>query len=405
MDWNMPLLDGIETTKEINNSCQFYDKKPTTIIMVSSFRQESIVKLAHDVGIDIFLQKPINPSVLNDILSAIFLKHNPNIYIEQSERDGLKQDISVLKGSKILLVEDNTTNQEIMVGLLENSGIEMEIANNGKEAVEVYEKGKYELILMDIQMPVMDGYEATRQIRETDKEVPIIALTANAMKEDIEKTKQAKMDEHLNKPIEVNKLYEVLFRYLKGKDCHFQKSEVEILKNSEHIDFKNGLSLMGGDEELYMKILKDFSRNYKDVDLSSVEDKKRFFHTIKGLSANIGAKKLHNISVQLDKDDNKDFYDDFKTELQNVLEDITLHVEKYAKEDTQNLKDFSADLKQEFLQRLKKSAKTRRTKVLKEIFDELRGYSLDDDDKKMFEHFEVLVDEYKFREIVKEIGE
>ncbi|MDP2894663.1 MAG: ATP-binding protein, partial [Sulfurimonas sp.] len=121
---------------------------------------------------------------------------------------------NIFSANKILVVEDNLTNQLVLLGLLEDCVKEIDIAKNGKEAVEVFQIGKYELILMDIQMPIMDGYEATRIIREIDKEIPIIALTANAMVEEIEKTKKAGMNEHLIKPINIEILFATLSKYI-----------------------------------------------------------------------------------------------------------------------------------------------------------------------------------------------
>ncbi len=121
---------------------------------------------------------------------------------------------NTFSANKILVVEDNLTNQLVLLGLLEDCVKEIDIAKNGKEAVEIFQIGKYELILMDIQMPVMDGYEATRIIREIDKEIPIIALTANAMIEEIEKTKEAGMNEHLIKPINIEILFATLSKHI-----------------------------------------------------------------------------------------------------------------------------------------------------------------------------------------------
>jgi signal transduction histidine kinase/BarA-like signal transduction histidine kinase len=139
-------------------------------------------------------------------------RKNSNDQVSKIDTD----DISKLVGRKILLVEDNSMNQKIILGLLEKSDIEIDIADNGKIALDMYNsnKNRYDLILMDLQMPVMDGYEASKSIRDIDNDIPIIALTANAMKEDIEKTKAAKMNEHLNKPIDIDRLYEVLLKYL-----------------------------------------------------------------------------------------------------------------------------------------------------------------------------------------------
>lgn len=126
----------------------------------------------------------------------------------------LINEMKVLKGKNILLVEDNKVNQMVLLGILEDSEIDISIANNGKEALEKFNDNTYDLILMDIQMPVLDGIEATKLIRMADKEIPIIALTANAMLEDVKKTKDAGMNEHVNKPIDVKQLYNTILKYI-----------------------------------------------------------------------------------------------------------------------------------------------------------------------------------------------
>ena len=134
-----------------------------------------------------------------------------NLYIEEDSE--IKEKIRLLEGKKILLAEDNIINQEIILGLLEDSKLDIEIAFDGQEAIDYYQSHNYDLILMDIQMPNIDGYEAARQIRKMDKDIPIIALSASAMKEDILKTKYSGMNEHLNKPIDVNELYRKIIKY------------------------------------------------------------------------------------------------------------------------------------------------------------------------------------------------
>lgn len=124
------------------------------------------------------------------------------------------QDIGLLQGVKILLADDNMINQEIICGLLENSSVEIDIVSNGEEAVEKFRANSYDIILMDIQMPVMDGYQATKIIRQENKEIVIIALTANAMREDLVKSMASGMNDHLNKPVEVEKLYETILCHL-----------------------------------------------------------------------------------------------------------------------------------------------------------------------------------------------
>lgn len=138
---------------------------------------------------------------------------------DNSALNNLEKEMLTLKGSNILLVEDNETNSLLILSLLEASGMKIDSAMNGKIAVEKYKQNqeKYELILMDIQMPVMDGYEATKQIREIDKNIPIIAITANAMEKDRQRSKSVGMDEHISKPIDIKKLYTILLKYISKK--------------------------------------------------------------------------------------------------------------------------------------------------------------------------------------------
>ena len=169
----------------------------------------------------IWIESVINKG--SDFIFEISLPKRDKINLENSviepTTQNLEKEIMTLKGSNILLVEDNATNRLIVQSLLETSDINIDTANNGEIAVQMYKqnKKKYELILMDIQMPVMDGHEATRQIREIDKNIPIIAVTANAMAEDLIKSKSAGMNEHLSKPIDVEKLYKILLNYISKK--------------------------------------------------------------------------------------------------------------------------------------------------------------------------------------------
>lgn len=152
-----------------------------------------------------------------------------------------KEDIGLLAESKVLLAEDNTINQEIILGLLEHSNIELDIASDGREAIAMFRSKKYALILMDIQMPFMDGYEATKIIREEDKYIPIVALTANAMKEDMEKSAQAGINAHLNKPIEVEKLYKILLRYISKENLEKKSSLNGVLRDTLFDGLKKAL--------------------------------------------------------------------------------------------------------------------------------------------------------------------
>ena len=208
VDWKMPEMNGVELTariKELDN-----DINPV-IIMISVAEWSEIEKDATEAGVTAFLAKPLFPSVVASCVNRYFGSEDSLSPIQEDK-------IYDFRGKRILLAEDVDINREIVYSLLEDTYITIDSAVNGKEAVEIYcgNADSYDLILMDIQMPEMDGYEATRQIRKYAKNVPIIAMTANAFREDVERCLEAGMNDHLAKPIEVDKLLDTLERYLLG---------------------------------------------------------------------------------------------------------------------------------------------------------------------------------------------
>ncbi len=239
----------------------------------------------------------------------------------------LEDEITKLKGSKILLIEDNLINQEIIVGLLQHSGIFIDMANNGQEAVDMFHLNKYELILTDLQMPIMNGFEVSKHIREIDPNIPIIALTANVMKEDIEKTKKAGMNDHLNKPIEVNKLYAMLLKYLSIKEDKYHnvsKKPILIIPTFNAIDVEIGLQFMANDRELYLEILRVFRKNYEHFELDTLDGEafELAIHTIQGVSQTIGAMELYSISKEIDKNQDKTLIPRFNKVLKSVINEL-----------------------------------------------------------------------------------
>ncbi len=250
---------------------------------------------------------------------------------EFKQKKSLKHKLNKLSG-KILLIEDNLINQEIITSLLEESHLIIDIANNGLEATNIFKQKQYNLIIMDIQMPIMDGYEATKIIRQTDPDIPIIALTANARQEDLEKTLQAGMNQHLNKPIEIDKLYKILIKYLPKDEISKASTSIKTAKASTSPDipeFSNintelGLSYFSGNSKIYLKILKKFSEGYKDLKVEdlNLEQLKRCAHTVRGLSSNIGATELNDITVKLDEKQNVELIQAFAKSLSQVISEI-----------------------------------------------------------------------------------
>ena len=209
IDWLMPDMNGIEVVRRIRGMIG----EDTPIIVLTAYDWSDIVEEARKAGVTAFCSKPIFLSELREVLESPFASGN---------QDEASQETFSFQGKKILLVEDNELNQEIAVEILQEAGFVMDVADDGSAAVERMreaEPGQYDLILMDIQMPIMDGYEATRQIRALEDPdiagIPIIAMTANAFEEDKKTALEAGMNGHTAKPIDVPVLLELLWEIVK----------------------------------------------------------------------------------------------------------------------------------------------------------------------------------------------
>ncbi len=313
--------------------------------------------------------------------------------------------INVLIGSKILLVDDNSINQEIILGLLENSGIHIDIANNGKEAVEQFNRHDYELILMDIHMPVMNGYEATMIIRESDPDIPIIALTANAMKEDVEQTLAVGMNEHLNKPIDINKLYETLLKYISQKVDSYDPSintDELILPKFKYIDAEVGLEHLGGNKSLYLTILKDFCEQYQNFKLKedNPQELKMQIHTLKGLSASIGADALHEITVRIEESYDKDLLKLLYIELDFVVSELHGLDEQLGLVEVE-LIEATPDKIEALFSELKIAIQENRPKKVLPIVNELDKYKLSVEQRHLYDTVKKLALNYEYEKAEK----
>lgn len=280
LDWKMPDIDGLEVAAIMN---QERSVKQPKVIMLSAFDSPAMHEQANRLGIHTFIKKPFGASELVNTLQELCL----NVTTGPVSAPQASANIPDLTGKKILLAEDNSLNQKVALGLLADSKATIEVAKNGVEAVNTLrDDPSFDIILMDIQMPEMDGLTASRTIRKAlQLDVPIIAMTAHAMKKDIEKSRAAGMNGHINKPIDPDKLFAVLADIV-GKDTSDASSEKTPrlsanLTDSASIDklaVINKAQAMGrllNDEALYHVLLNDFVALSSELDAlrSAIDDK------------------------------------------------------------------------------------------------------------------------------------
>ncbi len=317
LDWKMPVMDGVACAKRIQ---ELYAANIPTMIMVSAFgREEANEAAEHErVQLDGFLSKPVTPSTLLETIGRQLGKGVEAKEARLTQEEELTGEMRQLAGAHVLLVEDNEMNQELAVELLREADIRVTIANNGKEAVDLLAAGEvFDGILMDVQMPVMDGYDATRAIRKLPglAQLPILAMTADVMAESREKMLACGMNDLIAKPLDVGKMFQTIARWIRPVAPAAIAPGVAALPQSAHelgdlpgIDTSAGLARMMGKSAFYRKqLLKflesqsefaaDFQRAAGDADLAS---RKRLAHTLKGLAGNIGATKLQESAAKLE---------------------------------------------------------------------------------------------------------
>jgi len=212
IDWKMPGIDGVTLTAMLKDTA--FNSGNEVVIMISAAEWSEIEENAKKAGVYKFLAKPLFPTAIEDAI-------NECLGINQKPVEEGPPDINgIFKGHRILLTDDVEINREIVLALLEPTELEIDCAQNGEEAVRMFSETpeKYEMIFMDIQMPEMDGYEATRRIRALNvpkaKTIPIVAMTANVFREDIEKSIEAGMNSHVGKPLDIDIVLEKLKTYL-----------------------------------------------------------------------------------------------------------------------------------------------------------------------------------------------
>ena len=261
-------------------------------------------------------EKSLIPVSMEDFRLEAVEQPGTSVGIEST----VKMALEGIRGARVLLVEDNVINQQVAQELLEQAGLSVSIAANGQEAVSAVEQNTFDLVLTDIQMPVMDGFQATALIRENPrlKDLPIVAMTAQALTGDREKSLEAGMNDHITKPIDPDRLYKALVKWIQPKKRpgtpppSAEKSSAvkgSEIKDAPGLKISEGLARVAGNQVLYGKLLGDFAEEFNSMgsklhqlmDDNKLHEMAALVHGAKGVSGNLGANDLNAAAATLEK--------------------------------------------------------------------------------------------------------
>jgi len=311
LDLQMPDMDGFEVARRVKESAF---GKDVEIILLTSAGQKGDALLCKEVGISGYLVKPVKQSDLLDAIT-LTLGHPNEEKIPVITRYTIQDSRRRLT---ILLAEDNIVNQKLAVKILEKRGHRVIVASNGREAIEKIKKESFDIILMDVQMPEMDGIEATKAIRNSELEIrniPIVAMTAHAMKEDRERCLAAGMDDYVSKPIKPEELFKVIEKFsgrLRDEDIKeemivpAEKDFVPVAKDI--FDLSKALEVVDGDRDLFKEIVDLFLENLPDsiaqireaVAKSDANALDKAAHSLKGSVGNFARNRAFEAAYRLE---------------------------------------------------------------------------------------------------------
>jgi signal transduction histidine kinase/DNA-binding response OmpR family regulator/HPt (histidine-containing phosphotransfer) domain-containing protein len=349
MDWHMPGLDGLQASRIIkrNERLQHIPK----IVMVTAFGREEIRTQAEEIGVESYLLKPVNQSLLYDTLVDLFCVAGRDDRRSRARKDDTTHDAT---GIRVLLVEDNEMNQQVATELLESAGAIVTVANHGGEAVKILTAGgqapEFDVVLMDLQMPEMDGFTATKLLRSDPRlqKFPIIAMTAHALVEERQRCLDAGMNDHVSKPIDPDNLFAALLRWAKPRPKRALESQVPVpninasgeaaLPVIAGVNVADGLNRVAGNRRLYRDLLGQFAARQGDaaaqisnaVESGDLKLAERLAHTVKGVAGNLGITEVQSVAQRLEKAlrDGEGTVSAVLVEFSNVMSAQVLAIEK-----------------------------------------------------------------------------
>ncbi|HLN24740.1 MAG TPA: response regulator, partial [Patescibacteria group bacterium] len=312
LDWQMPGRNGVDVARHIQEEAATGRmKQPPMVIMVTAYGKDRLLEESGTLHLDGFLTKPVTPSSL---FNAVMGVREPSLAqpVDVRRMDVTPYDLALpIHGSRVLLVEDNAINQEVAQEFLEKAGLRVTIANNGREGVDLVRRTDFDVVLMDLQMPEMDGFEASRLIRTLPGGdcLPIIAMTAAAMPRDKQACAEAGMNDHVSKPIVPRELLTTLVRWVKPTEgaeapTPSLSSSDEPFPDIPGINSRQAFVRLAGNRTLFLSLLGQMAerhgRTVSDVQAEIAANRPneaaRLLHTLRGVAGNVSANDVASLA-------------------------------------------------------------------------------------------------------------
>jgi len=410
LDWKMPDLDGFAVWERISR----LDLNPRPrAILLCPFGQDGLVKKAHERGFAAMVSKPVNRASLeNGVREAlgIDLAHGHYCPVALEEESMVR-----FTGCRVLLAEDNDVNQQVARGILEQAGLKVIVAADGLEASRLAEEEEFDLVFMDIQMPIMDGFEATRRIKANPRlfGLPIVAMTAHVLYEERQKIMDAGMVDHVFKPVDPSDVYRVLNRWLKSAACHVPGGP-PVLGNEglpilDGIDVRAGVTRFLGDRDAYFEALHQVRQEYSQsmsvirahLDRGERDAARSYVHTLRGVCGNLGAMEIFAAASQLEGElagaPHQDAEESFKA-LQTGFDAMLREIDRVKQPASIPAQGpvLEADDLAELLTALMPGLRTRTPKKCQAVADKLRGAVLPETFRDEVGRMCLLMEQYSF---------
>jgi len=313
MDWRMPELDGIEVALQMQTMPGF--AALPVVLMVTEFTRDAVTRAAERAGVHSTLTKPVNPVQLLEIVFSALRLEVVGGPAPQRPKPAMSEAALRIHGARVLVVDDNVINQQVAREVLMRAGVQVELAGNGADAVFLVDQGGFDAVLMDIQMPGMDGYEATARIRATEKhaQLPIIAMTAHAGAGFRESSMAMGMNDYVTKPIEAERLFATLANWVQASPDR----SVQVVAESATaaptlslpgINMLMALERLGGNHQLLAVLLKKFVEEFAaspqlllaTMQKGAYESAALLAHKVRGAAGNLSMPELHHAASELE---------------------------------------------------------------------------------------------------------